>query len=263
MLESNLRQIYGNILKNEGLAWRLLGFPIDDLIPKINLVSLLIIQIMISHVIHIKSALSTLEKTTFESHLWEQPLITLFESIRLISDTIYFIANGTAASLQLKTELAVISHSFIKASLESLNTLSTTSKNSMDFKKSKPHQTKITYFFQRIITVLECNKYDEGSGFELNTCSDSKSKSTLSSTAASSGSLNCEMDDYSFTPLLHIMIEAGLILAEFVGKDKPRNDALQQHLNILCARYVISVSNVVIPLLVSPTLDRLKVFNLY
>lgn len=211
--------------------------------------------------------MSNLQRSIFDAHVWEQPLITIFDSIRLIADAIYIVSNGSYITTQLYKELVHISRTFLIASLDSLNIFSSPSKYAISCtaaKNSKPHDTKITYYFQRIILVLESNKFEETVDLELQPSYSNSSSSSIDSGLPPSRPAreNRREEGYLFTPLVHPMIETGLVLAEFVGREsKPRNEAFQNHLIRLCVRYILAVSNVMTPLLDASIFDRLKVKN--
>jgi hypothetical protein len=253
--------MYGNVLRNSGLAWRVLGFPVDELLSVLQHISALISQVMIKHLSNVSNALTTLNNIgSFDAHAWEQvisdlqqPLLALFESIRLAGDALSMVQSNNVMTTQLSHNVAQLSCSFISASLQSLNTMIAPQPNTP--KKVKSHDTKITFYFQRIILILESNKYEE------EVLDMQLSRSTSSSDSSICSVLQRSDEPYRFAPLVHPMIEAGLVLAEFVGKDKekPRNTALQQHLVRLCARYIIAVSDVMYPLLDGSILERIKV----
>lgn len=86
----------------------------------------------------------------------------------------------------------------------------------------------------------------------------SKSNSSSTSSTISAAPQRIE-DEVMYASLIHPMVEAGLVLAEYVGKDKGRNAALELHLAKTCSRYVVVVAEVMMPLLDAEVLNRLKV----
>jgi hypothetical protein len=208
----------------------------------------------------------------------EMQLGHLYDTILVAKDSLKQLKRNTQVYFIISKELFDLGVKYVMSSLPIIQSLGTPSNaetsaphlNTANQSKIKSSSTKITFHFERLTAVI--NSMPKRRGYK-SVASLEGSKPTVSPTSG--------MDQFSHIPpplsrtnstasigpedvlvlenLVPYIVEEGLVLCEYAGKDRPLKPGLEQYLRKLACRYGVAASEILLPVLDPAVADRFKV----
>ena len=200
------------------------NLPFEDVKHIIARFNLFIANLIKSHLSHLQHAMNTLDIRA----CWDHPLNMLLASIQLTENSAELMDRSSKEFADIKDQVFCIVVLLVEASIPLIN---------RTIKKSRIADTKISHYYQRIISALETfanliSSSNESVPTSMTTCSSEVSLFSVENVSARP----------EFGPLLHAIIEAGLILCEYSMENRQQYKQGMRLYLIKCAMRLCIVS---------------------
>jgi hypothetical protein len=228
------RVLYGDLLRQDCIAWTILGYPVQELRPIITKFQESIFRL--NHSI-IERTQNAIEWNSEENGLgfWERPLILILEAIQLITESVQLIGRCSVTEV-LQKHAANMSLLFLNKTLDIFRMLLKTHKN------SKFPDAKVCFLFENVIQLFEL-------AYLYQLSQDAPLMDVVSSTTTSCSSIMVpeSTTEWFVSPLYHPAIEAGLELCTYAGSRS--HEGMQDVIMHLCAKYIYALGELMEPVL--------------
>jgi hypothetical protein len=230
-LVQSKRSLFGDLLRQECVAWLMLGYPVQELKPVIAKFQKSLFQMNWSVITRIEEAI---RGSVHEIGLgyWEKPIVMILETIHLITETVLLI--GTC---KVTEELQSHATSLSLLLIEKISQIFTHLLKS--HRNSKLPDAKVCFLYETLIQLFEyCILFQ----LLLDSPLDVTSTTTSCSSIVQEPMKQCDV-----TVLFHPAIEAGLELITYAGSKN--DDGFQDVILHLCAKYLFALCELMEPVL--------------
>ena len=236
---SEKKEIYGNTLHFGSIAWKVLGFPVDEVDAELKLFQEKIVELALNLLRRTQYYAQGFNiHTTIGGNNWERFSSACLDTM-LITTTVLQIAGGGSYVRELISCSATLCHLFLLKTDQCLKLL--VNSHSVRFPDSR-----LCCMYESIIQLF---KYVSliPSDANIKSCNDD---------------MECDETKFSYySNLYHVSIELGLELCEFCSKKRPTLKKFQPMVLSICKRYMVSLAILMQDVLDSDTATRVSLMS--
>ncbi|KAI8900645.1 hypothetical protein BC833DRAFT_580872 [Globomyces pollinis-pini] len=242
--------LFGDMLRENCLAWRVLGFPVDDIGTVLQGYSDKVYRLVWDHLSNVNDAIGSLEESFIS---WEKPLSVLLQSIQCASDLHHLLGATSSISISVRNACTQLATIYITKTLNLIRNL---------FSPYTPrHQSrfpdaKVCHIYENLIQLLQCvSSYSISETINVEPILSNSTSTSSFGFSETSGHVQQSTKRIAIpsinlpTDLYHPVIEAGLELCTYASKPRPTDGGLQQLILSLCFKFTKSLSMIMEPVL--------------